>query len=135
MTILLLFGLVAATALLRFLFSLATIALPASMGIALAISLHSAGFGIGASLAAAFLVALVLLAGGTAAYRAAHAPLARLLVGLIFMLPAAFAGYGVGRDVSALVLDRPFAPTMLGLLCAAITANAAHRMLRGTAAA
>lgn len=135
MTILLLFGLVAATALVRFLFSLATIALPVSTGIALGLSLHSAGVGIAASLAAACLVALVLLAGGAAAYRAAHAPLSRLFLLFIFVLPAAVAGYSVGRAVSALVLDQRLAATIFGLLCAAITAIAAHRTLRGSATA
>lgn len=130
MTILLLCGLVAAVALVRFVFSLATMALPASIGIALGLALRSAGCAPGTSLLLSLLAATAALGIGSAAFRSARTPLVRLLVAMIFVLPAAVAGYGLGQAVCALFLDQQIVATALGLLCASAAAQAAHRTLQ-----
>lgn len=130
MTILLLCGLVATIALVRFVFSLATMALPASIGIALGLSLRSAGCAPGTSLLLSLLAATAALGLGSAAFRAARTPLVRMLVAMIFVLPAAVAGYGLGQAISALVLDQQIVARALGLLCAIAAAQAAHRTLQ-----
>ncbi|CAH0496425.1 hypothetical protein [Novosphingobium sp. CECT 9465] len=124
-------GLLAALSLVRFIFSLTAVALPVSVALSFGFALRSQGVGSWLSLFAAVGLGFGVLAVGSAAYRRCRAPLGRLLLGFLFVLPAGTAGFVAGRAFGGRLLESGLAIGLVAILCAAISAQSALEGLRG----
>jgi hypothetical protein len=76
------------------LFALATHALPFFVGMTVGIYSWQAGAGPFGAIVAGFIAAGLARAAGQYAFSVARSPIVRLVIGLLFALPAAYAGYG-----------------------------------------
>lgn len=77
-------------------FALATLALPLFVGVTAAITAYHHDAGLILSGLVALAAAALTLAAGQIAFTRSHQPLTRILVALIFAVPAAWAGYCAG---------------------------------------
>jgi hypothetical protein len=77
------------------LFTLAIHALPFFVGLTAGIYSFQAGMGLLGAIVIGFIVACCSLAGGRYAFSVVRGPVVRLLIGLLFGVPAARAGYDV----------------------------------------
>jgi hypothetical protein len=76
-------------------FALAIFALPAFVGLTAGIHTYQAGTGPFGAIVIGFIVAGFVLVLGRYAFSVARAPVVRLVIGLLFAVPAARAGYDV----------------------------------------
>ena len=82
------------------LFALAIYALPAFVGLTAGIHTYQAGTGPFGAIVIGFIVAGFALVLGRYAFSVARAPVVRLVIGLLFAVPAARAGYDVTLALS-----------------------------------
>ena len=86
------------------LFRLSIYALPLFVAFAVAFTTYHSGYGIIATLVAAVLAAIATIAIAQIALGLAKSDLARAAIGLVFALPAAFAGYHAVHGIAVATL-------------------------------
>jgi hypothetical protein len=84
------------------LFALATHALPFFIGITVGVYSFQAGAGPFGAIVVGFVTAGFIFVVGRYAFSLARAPIVRLVIGLLFAVPAARAGYSVALDLAHL---------------------------------
>jgi len=87
-----------------FCWALATHALPFFVGMTVGIYSFQAGAGPFGTIAAGFAMAGFTLVVGQYAFSIARSPIVRLVIGLLFAVPAAYAGYDVTFALAYLVI-------------------------------
>ena len=84
------------------LFSLAVYALPFCVGMTIALAALHGGSGVVIAFGAGALVAGITLAFGRIAFAAARSPLTRAVIGLLYAVPAALAGYHLSYGLAGI---------------------------------
>lgn len=129
MTFMLLLGATAGLYLVWLLFRLAAIALPCVAGVVVALQLLDRGFGHGTAIGAGFMAGLFLLFAGRHLYASGGSAVTRLLVALVFAIPAGIAGYHAMKGVSDLASAGSGVSAGLSLAGALVAATAALRSI------
>lgn len=124
MTFILILGAVAG---LWLLLRLASLALPVYAGLTVALFLLDAGFRYPWAILSGLGAAIATLITGRLIAVFVRLPLLRLLVGLLFALPAAFAGYHAGRAIIGLATTNDIALAAAGIIAGLSTAASAWR--------
>lgn len=128
MTFMIILGALAALYLISLLFRMAAFALPLFCAAGAALWLAGQGHGPGWSLAGGFVIAIAMSAAGQLAMRS-HARPVRAMVGLLFALPACFAGFFATHGIAGLFLANGPLVVLFSLLGAAMAARASWRAL------
>jgi len=105
------------------LFRLSIYALPLFVAFLAGHSTYQGGNGIIASLVAAAIAAIILLAAAQFALAFAKSDLTRTAIGIIFAAPAAFAGYHAVHGIAAATMPQSAWQIAVSLLGAAIIAS------------
>lgn len=135
MTLMIILGGAAALYLIWLLFRLAAFALPVYAAVGAGLFVHEQGYGIVAMLLAGFTTGLIVHLAGQAVFASVRSPLLRLLIALLFAMPAGFAGYQAMTGLLRLLIyDRRWASCLV-IAAGLATASAAWRSLAGTAPA
>ena len=106
------------------LFRLSIYALPLFVAFAAGSTTYQSGHGIIASLVAAVMAAIASIAIAQLALGLAKSDLARAVIGLVFALPAAFAGYHAVHGIAAATMLAGSWQVALSLIGAAVIATA-----------
>ncbi|MBB3890577.1 thiamine transporter ThiT [Phenylobacterium haematophilum] len=102
MTFALIFALAAVIFACWLLYTLATLALPVFAAMTLGMWVHAAGYGVMAALIVGLVSGILTLIAGQVLFALVRSPLWRLLVGLLFAVPAAIAGYHAVHGITAM---------------------------------
>lgn len=86
------------------LYSVAIYALPFFIGLSTVLCAHDGGAGMPGAIMLGLVTGGFVLATGQMAFALARSPILRVLLGLIFAVPAAFAGYYVTLGLAGLTL-------------------------------
>lgn len=127
MTFILILGAVAGLYLFWLLFRLASLALPVYAGMVIALLLLDAGFRYPSAILAGFGAAIATLIAGRLVAAFVRSPFLRLLVGLLFAAPAAFAGYQASRAIIGLATANDILLIAAGSIAGLVTATSAWR--------
>ena len=106
------------------LFRLTIYALPLFVAFAAASSTYHSGFGITAALVAAVMVAIATIASAQIALGLAKSDFARAAIGLVFALPAAFAGYHAVHGIAVATMPASSWQVAVSLIGATVVATA-----------
>ena len=106
------------------LFRLSIYALPLFVAFAAASATYHSGYGIIASLVAAVMAAIATIAIAQIALGLAKSDLARAATGLVFALPAAFAGYHAVHGIAVATMPASNWQVAVSLIGAAVIATA-----------
>ncbi len=128
MTFMIILGAAAAIYLALLMMRLASIALPLYAGIGAALFLAGHGFGYPASIAAGLLAGATIHVAGRMVF-ATMPPLFRPVVAMVFVIPAAFAGYQAVRGLAGLALTQGALLESTGAAGALVAGLAAWRRL------
>jgi len=134
MTIFLVLGLFAGLYLIWLLFSLAVHALPVGTGISIAFWMHDHDYGYVASILGGLAAGIVILLIGQFLFAVIRAPILRLVLALIFAIPAGIAGYHAVRGIMRLAIDPGALRSGLSWTGAIVIALAAWSRLTGAEA-
>jgi hypothetical protein len=107
------------------LFSLAVYALPFCVGMTIGFAALHGGSGVVIAFGAGALAAGITLALGRIAFAAAHPPLIRAAIGLLYAIPAGFAGYHLSYGLTGIsVTDEAWhaASALVGAVLIGVTA-------------
>jgi hypothetical protein len=126
-TIILVLGLFAGLYMLWLLFSLTTHALPLYVGLAFGLWFYRHGLSLAGSILAGFLAAITTMVAGPLLFALVRSPTLRLLVVLLFVLPAGFAGYQVVYGLAGLAIAKGVALTALSVIGGCAIARAAWK--------
>lgn len=119
--------------LLRLIFGLAVFALPILFGAAAGWLAHATGASwLGAAIVA-FVAGTAALAAGQSLFALSGSPVGRMIVGLVYALPAAAIGYGVAYGFAATGASNPIWRILLALVGACVTGAAAFRSVAALA--
>lgn len=129
MTILLVLGLFAGLYIFWLAITLAVHALPLYVGLATSFWLHSHGHGYIASILGGFLAGVFTLSAGRLLFDLAQSPVLRLVIALLFVLPAGFAGYQAVHGIIGLALGAGMTLTVLSLIGACVITGMAWSQL------
>ncbi|WP_454885427.1 hypothetical protein [Sphingomonas oryzagri] len=129
MTILLVLGLFAGLYIFWLAITLAVHALPLYVGLATGFWLHSHGHGYLASILGGFLAGVLTLSAGRLLFDVTRSPALRLVIALLFVLPAGFAGYQAIHGIAGLALGAGMPLTILSAVGACIIAGMAWLQL------
>lgn len=105
MTFALIFALAAVIFACWLLYTLATLALPVFAAITLGMWAHAEGSGVMAAIVVGLLGGILTLIAGQVLFAVIRSPLWRLALGLIFAVPAAFAGYHAVHGITGMGID------------------------------
>jgi len=128
-TILLVLGLFAGLYIFWLAITLAVHALPLYVGLAAGFWLHSHGQGFIVSILGGFLAGVLTLSTGRLLFDLTQSPTVRLVIALLFVLPAGFAGYQAIHGIVGLALGTGMALTVLSAVGACIIAGMAWSQL------
>lgn len=129
MTIILVLGLFAGLYLLWLLFNLAAHALPIYIGLGVCLSLLHQEHGFLAATSAGFLVGVVTLALGRLLFDVVRSPALRVVIAILFVIPAGVAGYQLVHGIAGMAIGRGVALTLLSVGGGAFIASSAWRQL------
>jgi hypothetical protein len=129
MTILLVLGLFAGLYIFWLAITLAVHALPLYVGLATGFWLHSHGQGFIVSILGGFLAGILTLSAGRFLFALTQSPTVRLVIALLFVLPAGFAGYQAIHGIVGLALGTGMTLTVLSTVGACIIAGMAWSQL------
>lgn len=129
MIIFLVLGLFASLYMLWLLFALAAQALPFYAGISVAFLLHHLGCGYVASIVVGFIAGAFTLGLGQALFVQSRSTSVRCAIAVLFIAPAAIAGYSATHGVVGHVIGNGVFATLVGLVGALGIANTAWRHL------
>jgi hypothetical protein len=87
------------------LYTLATLALPVFAAVSVGVWTYSTGAGLFGSLVVGLAVGVLTLILGQLSFALARSPLARLGIGLVFAIPAAFAGYHAVHGITGMGVE------------------------------
>lgn len=132
MTIFLILGAVATFYLLWLLFRLAAFALPIYAGVSLGLFMHTSGYGFPASIMSGLAAGAALLL--VARLLIAFSPMLRWPVVILFVVPAAFAGYQTAVGLAGQAIDPGIRLSVLSCVGALVAATGAWRGLAGQVA-
>jgi hypothetical protein len=128
-TIILVLGLFAGLYLLWLLFNLAAHALPLYVGLGLCVWLLHHGHGYVASISAGFLIGVVTLTIGQLLFDTVRSPTLRLMIAVLFVVPAGLAGYQLVYGIAGLAIERGVALTLLSVAGGGFITSSAWRQL------
>jgi len=128
-TILLIFGGIAALYLLWFAFRAAIFALPVYAGISLAFHMLDCGLGHGAAILCGFAAGIGIFFAWRILTAFLPSTLVRLLVVALFAIPAGFAGYQLASGLGGLFADPGPLLTLASWIAALVTATSAATSL------
>ena len=106
------------------LFRLSIYALPLFVAFAAGSATYPSGYGIIAALVAAVLAAIATIAIAQLALGLAKSDLARAVIGLVFALPAAFAGYHAVHGIAVATMTASSWQVAISLIGGAVIATA-----------
>lgn len=129
MTILLVLGLFAGLYIFWLAITLAVHALPLYVGLATGFWLHSHGQGYLVSILGGFLAGVLTLSVGRLLFNLTQSPTLSLVIALLFVLPAGFAGYQAIHGIVGLALGAGMPLTILSAVGACIIAGMAWSQL------
>lgn len=135
MTILLVLGLFAGLYIFWLAITLAVHALPLYVGLAAGFWLHSHGQGLIVSILGGFLAGVLTLSAGRLLFDLTGSPTVRLVIALLFVLPAGFAGYQAIHGIVGLALGTGVTLTVLSAVGACIIAGMAWSQLSSASVA
>ena len=114
-------------------FAVAVYALPLFIGVAAGIAAHSSEAGAIGAVVVGFVVGVPALACGQLALATVRAPILRLLILAIYIMPAGLAGYGIGRNLAGFGVQNSAWRTVFAVAGALVTmATTAARLTRIT---
>ena len=129
MTILLVLGLFAGLYIFWLAITLAVHALPLYVGLAAGFWLHNHGQDFIVSILGGFLAGVLTLSAGRLLFDLTQSPTVRLVIALLFVLPAGFAGYQAIHGIVGLALGTGMALTVMSVV------GGVHHRLHGMVAA
>lgn len=135
MTILLVLGLFAGLYIFWLAITLAVHALPLYVGLAAGFWLHSHGQGLIVSILGGFLAGVLTLSAGRLLFDLTGSPTVRLVIALLFVLPAGYAGYQAIHGIVGLALGTGVTLTVLSAVGACIIAGMAWSQLSSASVA
>ena len=129
MTILIIFGGLAALYMLSLAFRLAALALPTYAGIFLAVEMIGSGHGHGAAILSGLAAGSAVLLLGRLVAAVAPSTSARLFIVALFAVPAGFAGYRLAHGLAGLLLEAGPWLTVTSAAAALLVASSAATAL------
>ena len=87
------------------LYTLATLALPVFAAVSLGFWVHAMGTGVAGAIGLGLLGGVITLTGGQLLFAILKSPIWRLALGLLFSVPAAFAGYHAVHGITGVGLE------------------------------
>lgn len=131
MTIFLILGAAAGFYMLWLLFRLASLALPVCVAIGTGFAILRHEFGYPAAILAAFGAGIATLLIGQLLVALTRSPLLKLVIALLFAVPAAFAGYQAAHSLGSLATNSSSVLAILGSIAAFATSASAWRSVMG----
>ena len=107
------------------LYTLATLALPVFAAVSVGMWTYSTGAGPLGSVVVGLAVGVLTLILGQMSFALLRSPLVRLAIGLIFAIPAAFAGYHAVHGIAGMVVESESWRQALGVVGALFIGGAA----------
>lgn len=129
MTIILVLGLFAGLYLFWLLFDLAAHALPIYIGLGVCLSLLHQGHGFLAATSAGFLVGVITLMLGRLLFDVVRSPALRVVIAILFVIPAGVAGYQLVHGIAGMAIGRGVALTLLSVIGGGFIASSAWSQL------
>lgn len=129
MTIILVLGLFAGFYTLWLLFNLAAHALPLYVGIGACMALLHHGYGSLASISLGFFAGVVTLVVGQFLFAFVRPPSVRMAIAILFVIPAAFAGYQLVYGITGLAISSGFTLTLLSVAGGGFIGRSAWKQL------
>lgn len=129
MTIILLLGLFAGLYMLWLLFNLAAHALPLYVGLGACMSLLHGGHGFLVSISAGFLAGVATLVIGQLLFDFVRSPTLHTAIAILFVIPAAFAGYQLVYGIAGFAISSGITLTLLSVVGGGFIGSSAWKQI------
>ncbi len=113
------------------LYTLATLALPMFAAVSVGLWAHAQGAGVLGALVVGMIVGVLTLLAGQLLFALLRSPLQRLAIGLLFAVPAAFAGYHAVHGVAGIGIESEPWRAALGMVGALFIGGSAWLRVAG----
>lgn len=113
------------------LYTLATLALPVFAAISVGLWAQGLGSGVLGAILAGMIAGVLTLLAGQFLFAVVRSPLSRLAIGLLFAIPAAFAGYHAVHGVTGIGIESESWRTALGVVGALFIGGSAWLRIAG----